>query len=428
MTYPETINFLFKQLPMFSRDGSAAIKEGLTNTIALCEALGNPQQKFKSIHIAGTNGKGSTSHMIASVLQHAGYKTGLYTSPHLKDFRERIKINGEMCSQDFVVRFTQKIQPFIVALQPSFFEITVAMAFDYFAEQQVDVAVIEVGLGGRLDSTNIIIPELSIITNIGLDHTHILGDTMAKIAFEKAGIIKHDVPVVIGELHPETKPVFYDRAQQLSAPIIFAEEKRYVSAWEYTGHQLHVTIADKVNDERKKYILDLPGVYQLKNIVTVLQALHQLKQSGWRITGEVTLHALAQVKKTTGLYGRWEILQQHPIIILDVAHNADGLKQVAEQIELSTFNVLHIVIGMVKDKDVKASLALLPKYARYYFTKAQLPRALPENELAAMAESNGLTGQAFATVKDALNAAKQHAGTEDMILVCGSVFVIAEVY
>jgi len=427
MTYSETLDYLFSQLPMFSRLGAAAVKEGLTNTIALCDALGDPQKKFKSIHIAGTNGKGSTSHMVASILQHAGYKTGLYTSPHLKDFRERIKINGEVCPEQFVIDFTKKIMPLIEKLQPSFFEITVAMAFDYFAQNNVDVAVIEVGLGGRLDSTNIITPELSVITNIGLDHIQLLGDTLTKIAYEKAGIIKKGIPVIIGEALPETRPVFEEKATLENAPIIFAGEKRYVTGWNYINHHLEINVADKQTDERRKYRLDLPGVYQTKNIITVLEVAHYLQQATWSITDKSIEQGIAHAKKTTGLHGRWEVIQQSPVIVLDVAHNADGLKLVAEQLELTTYNKLHIVIGMVKDKDVAASLSLLPKYATYYFTKAKLPRALPETELALLAEGSGLTGQPFDTVSTALNAAKQHAHKDDLILVCGSVFVVGEV-
>jgi len=427
MDYTATLDYLYKQLPMFSRIGAAALKEGLTNTITLCNALNNPQQKFKCIHIAGTNGKGSTSHMLAAILQQAGYKTGLYTSPHLKDFRERIKVNGEMCTTGFIVDFTEKIKPLIETIEPSFFEITVAMAFEYFAQQQVDVAVIEVGLGGRLDSTNIILPELSVITNIGYDHMHILGDTLPKIAWEKAGIIKKNIPVVIGEALTETRPVFNNKATEETAPIFFAEEELYVPEWNYNNHHLDVTVADKHTDERKKYTLDLSGVYQTKNILTVLSAVHQLQKKGWHIKEDDIVTGLAHAKKITGLHGRWEVVQQHPTIVLDVAHNADGLKQVAEQLELSSYNTLRIIIGMVKDKDVAASLALLPKYATYYFTKAQLPRALPETELAAAANSVGLQGHCYATVQDALNTAKQHAHKDDLILVCGSVFVVAEV-
>lgn len=428
MTYSETLDYLFKQLPMFSRIGAAAYKVDLTNTIALCEALGNPHKKFRSIHIAGTNGKGSTSHMLAAILQQAGYTTGLYTSPHLKDFRERIKINGEMCDEAFVIAFTEKIKPLIETLQPSFFEITVAMAFDYFAQRNIDVAVVEVGLGGRLDSTNIIMPELCVVTNIGLDHVQMLGDSLAKIAFEKAGIIKRYVPVIVGEALPETKPVFDEKAKAEEAPIIFAEEKRYVTGWDYAHHRLAVTVADKHNDERKTYELDLPGVYQTKNLPAVLEAAHQLQIRGWKIGEEHITQGLAHTKKTTGLHGRWEVVQHAPTVVLDVGHNADGLKLIAEQLELSTYQTLRIVIGMVKDKDIAAALALLPNYATYYFTKAQIPRAMPEAELATIAMGIGLQGHTYADVNIALNTAKQHAHKDDMILVCGSVFLVGEVY
>ncbi len=413
---------------MFSRIGAAAFKADLTNTITLCHALGNPQNKFKTIHIAGTNGKGSTSHMLASILQQAGYKTGLYTSPHLKDFRERIKINGAMCEEGFVVDFTQRIAPQIESIEPSFFEITVAMAFDYFAQQQVDVAVIEVGLGGRFDSTNIITPELSVITNIGLDHVNILGDTLDKIAFEKAGIIKQGIPAVIGEALPETRPVFEGKAATVQAAgLVFAEEQRYVTEWDYNHHHLLVTVADKHTDERRTYEMDLTGIYQTKNIITVLEAVRQLQKQGWHITEEHIAKGLAHTKKTTGLHGRWELIEQHPTVILDVAHNAEGIKQLVEQLELTTYNQLHIIMGMVKDKDVTKVLTLMPKYATYYFTKAQIPRALPEGELAAIASPHGLQGHAYVDVHAALNTAKQHAHKDDLILVCGSVFLVGEV-
>jgi len=412
---------------MFSRIGAAAFKADLTNTITLCNALGNPQNTFKTIHVAGTNGKGSTSHMLASILQEAGYKTGLYTSPHLKDFRERIKINGVMCEEGFVVDFTKRIAPQIEIIEPSFFEITVAMAFDYFAQQQVDVAVIEVGLGGRFDSTNVITPELSVITNIGLDHVNILGDTLDKIAFEKAGIIKPGIPAVIGEALPETRPVFEGKAATVQTLLIFAQEELYVTEWDYKHHHLLVTVADKHTDDRRTYELDLTGIYQTKNIITVLQAIHQLQKQGWHITEEHINKGLAQTKRTTGLHGRWELIEQHPTVILDVAHNAEGMKQLVEQLELTTYNQLHIIIGMVKDKDITKVLGLMPKYATYYFTKAQIPRALPEDELAAMASQHGLQGHAYADVHTALNTAKQHAHKDDLILVCGSVFLVGEV-
>ncbi len=427
MTYQETLEYLFQQLPMFSRIGAAAYKADLTNTIALCEALGNPHKKFKSIHIAGTNGKGSTSHMLAAILQQAGYTTGLYTSPHLKDFRERIKVNGEMCEEGFVVEFTEKIKPLLEAIQPSFFEITVAMAFEYFVHRKIDIAIVEVGLGGRLDSTNIITPELCVITNIGLDHVQMLGDTLEKIAFEKAGIIKPGIPVIIGQALPQTKPVFEEKAATENAPIIFAEDKIWVTGWDYTHHQIAITVADKHTDERKTYGLDLPGVYQTKNLPAVIEAAHQLQLQGWKITEEHIAKGLAHTKKITGLHGRWDVVQHNPTVVLDVGHNADGLKLIAEQLELSTYQTLRIVIGMVKDKDVATAIALLPTYATYYFTKAQIPRAMPEDELAVIAAGVGLQGHTYPNVISALNAAKQHAHKDDMILVCGSVFLVGEV-
>ena len=353
MNYQETIDYLFHTLPMFSRLGAAAIKKDITNTVRLCEALGDPQHKFKTIHIAGTNGKGSTSHMLAAILQTAGYKTGLYTSPHLKDFRERIKVNGAMCEEAFVVDFTQRIQPLIDEIEPSFFEITVAMAFEYFVEQQVDIAVIEVGLGGRLDSTNIITPELSVITNIGWDHMNMLGDTLEKIAYEKAGIIKENIPVVIGEISAESRPVFEQKAIDCSAPIFFAQEQQYVADWKQEHHQLIVAVAHHDNDERETYHVDLPGIYQTKNLLTVLEAAQQLHLKGWKTDIPTIQKALPHIKKLTGLHGRWEVIQENPVVVLDVGHNEDGIKQIAEQLEISTYDHLHIVIGMVKDKEVE---------------------------------------------------------------------------
>ena len=427
MNYQETIDYLYNTLPMFSRIGAAAIKKDITNTVRLCEALGNPQHKFKSIHIAGTNGKGSTSHMLAAILQTAGYKTGLYTSPHLKDFRERIKVNGMMCEEQFVVDFTKRIQPLINEIEPSFFEITVAMAFEYFVEQKVDIAVIEVGLGGRLDSTNIITPELSVITNIGWDHMNMLGDSLEKIAFEKAGIIKKNIPVVIGEISTASRPVFEKKAKECSAPIIFAQEQKYVADWKYEHHHLIVEVAHQSNDERENYHLDLPGIYQTKNLLTVLETAHQLHLKGWKTDTLTIQKALQQIKKLTGLHGRWEVIQENPVVVLDVGHNEDGIKQIAEQLELSTYDHLHIVIGMVKDKEVEKVLALLPHHATYYFTKAQIPRALEAENLKHKAESLSLHGNSYSTVNDALQAALTNAEKKDMILVCGSVFVVGEV-
>jgi len=427
MTYTETLEYLYQALPMFSRIGAAAYKHDLTNTLKICEALANPQQKFKSIHIAGTNGKGSVSHMLASVLQTAGYKTGLYTSPHLKDFRERIKINGAMCSEDFVIAFTKKIKPLIEEIQPSFFEITVAMAFTYFAEQNVDVAVIEVGLGGRLDSTNIITPQLSVITNIGWDHMNMLGGSLEKIAFEKAGIIKKNIPVVIGETLPQTKTVFEEKAGIENAPIIFASQEKYVADWQYQHHQLNVTVVNNHSDEHKIYVLDLPGVYQTKNIITVLEAVHQLQKIGWQILEDAIKLGLAKAKKNTGLHGRWEVINTNPTVVLDVGHNEDGVKQITEQLELTSFRQLRIIIGMVKDKEVEKVLVLLPKTATYYFTKAQIPRALDENILKEKATELYLNGFTYNNVNTALQAALQHAHKDDLILVCGSVFLVGEV-
>lgn len=428
MDYQQTIDYLFSRLPMFSRIGAAAYKADLSNTVRLLEELGNPQHKFKSIHIAGTNGKGSTSHMLAATFQTAGLKTGLYTSPHLKDFRERIKIDGEMVEEDFVIDFTQRIQLLIEEIEPSFFEITVAMAFEYFARQKVDIAVIEVGLGGRLDSTNVITPALSIITNIGRDHMNILGDTLEKIAFEKAGIIKPGIPVIIGETTPATKGVFEKIAADKNAPIVFANEKRWVAEWHTNNHLLEVSIAkNELAQEHQIYNLDLTGIYQLKNVLTVIEAVEQLHASGWPVTHEHLQMALPHVKKLTGLYGRWQVLQQHPTVIADVGHNEDGIRQIVQQLEVTTFNHLHIVLGFVKDKEVSNVLALLPKTATYYFTKAQIERAMPEDTLKALAENCGLKGHTFNEVNQALKQAISNAQKDDLVLICGSVFLVGEV-
>jgi dihydrofolate synthase/folylpolyglutamate synthase len=410
---------------MFSKVGESAYKKDLTNTIALCEALGNPHKKFKSIHIAGTNGKGSTSHMLAAILQTAGYKTGLYTSPHLHDFRERIKINGVCCTEEFVIEFTQKIKPQIESISPSFFEITVAMAFEYFAEQSVDIAIIETGLGGRLDSTNIILPELSIITNIGMDHMNLLGNTLTAIAGEKAGIIKPLIPVVIGEYIPETLPVFLSAAK--TSLVSLAQEKRYISDWLFQENLLNITVVDKEKNEYQHFSLDLIGFYQTKNLLTVLEACSILQQHGWNINDSHIKEALKNVKKLTGLHGRWEVIQMNPLVILDVGHNVDGIKAILHQLDLMSYNQLHWVMGMVKDKDSHAVLSLLPITAKYYFTKANIPRALDENELLTQANEIGLIGSTYSNVNEAILAAKENAGLHDLILVCGSVFLIAEV-
>jgi dihydrofolate synthase / folylpolyglutamate synthase len=427
MTYKETIDYLYAKLPMFSRIGAAAIKKDLHNTLALCEALNNPHKKFKTIHIAGTNGKGSVSHMLAAVLQTAGYKTGLYTSPHLHDFRERIKINGEMVTEDFVIDFTKRIQSQIELLEPSFFEITVAMAFEYFAEQQVDVAVIETGLGGRLDSTNIITPELSVITNIGWDHMNLLGNTLEQIAFEKAGIIKKNIPVVIGEAIPETKNVFGQKAKQQRAAIVFADDEYTVDHAVLQHGLLNVEVKKKQNAVAEMYSLDLTGLYQTKNLLTVLTSVEQLQKLDWKIDAEHVQTALNNTKQINGLHGRWEVIEENPTVVLDVGHNEDGVKQIMQQLQHTSFNQLHIIIGMVKDKEIEKVLALLPKDATYYFTKAQIPRALDELLLKESAKQFDLDGESFPDVNNALTIAKQKADKDDLILVCGSVFLVGEV-
>jgi len=424
MNYQQTIDYLYNTLPMFSRMGSAAFKKDLTNTLLLCERLDNPQKKFKSIHVAGTNGKGSVSHMLAAIFQTAGYKTGLYTSPHLYDFRERIRVNGVMCDEDFIIDFTQKIKPAIEEIQPSFFEITVAMAFDYFAQQKVDIAIIEVGLGGRLDSTNVIIPELSIITNIGWDHMNLLGNTLEEIAYEKAGIIKEKIPVVIGEKKPETENVFRNSASQKNAPLYFAEDNFSVTNYKLENDSIEISVAHKkfpiIN-----YQLDLAGIYQTKNILTVLQAVELMKE--WKISQQNIQSALKKVKQLTGLHGRWEAIHQEPMIVLEVAHNKDGIEQMLQHLQNISFNKLHIVIGMVKDKDADSVLELLPKEANYYFTQAHIPRALDAQVLKEKALPLSLKGNSFDNVNEAIQQTLIHAAKDDLIIVCGSIFLVAEV-
>ena len=427
MTYRQTLNYLFTRLPMYSRIGAAAYKPDLNNTIRLCESLGNPQTTFKSVHIAGTNGKGSVSHMLAAVLQRAGYKTGLYTSPHLKDFRERIKVDGEMVSEDYVVEFTENIKSMIEELNPSFFEITVAMAFEYFARQRVNIAVIETGLGGRLDSTNIIMPELSVITNIGLDHTNLLGNSLEKIAVEKAGIIKNGVPVIVGEVLKETLPVFEKIAGDKNAPLVIASQKRHAMEWKWEKHELIVEVAEEHNTDHRIYHLDLPGLYQTKNLLTVLETCSQLQSKGFDISFKAQSEGLRFSRMYTGLHGRWEIIQSSPLIVLDVAHNEDGVKQVLEQIEVTDHHELHIILGMVNDKETDAVLKLFPKSAHYYFTKAHIPRALPMEILIKKAHEYGLNGKSYPDVNTALKEAKLNADSKDLVLVCGSIFLVAEV-
>ena len=430
MNYPETLKYLFDQLPMFHRIGQAAYKNSLENTLKLDEIFRHPHRQFKTIHVAGTNGKGSVSHMLAAVFQSAGYKTGLYTSPHLKDFRERIKINGIMISEEEVVQW---IENYAVAndlwnIELSFFELTVAMAFDYFAKEKVDIAIIEVGLGGRLDSTNIITPEVSVITNISLDHVNLLGDTLEKIAAEKAGIIKKDIPVVIGTTQNETKQVFQDTAQTKQAPLFFADQE-YVASYSMLGidgRQI-MNIEKNGKVEYPEIKLDLLGIYQLKNVPVVLKTVDIMIERGWKISRENIYNGLKDAAKITGLMGRWQIIGKNPLTICDTGHNEDGIKMVVSQIKNTAYKTLHFVFGVVADKDPNTILQLLPTDAVYYFTRADIPRALDEKELAQKAAGFGLNGASYPSVQEAFNAAKLNACKNDLIFVGGSTFVVAEI-
>ena len=403
MTYDETIEYLFNSTPLFQNVGKAAYKEGLANTLALDEYFGHPHTKFKTIHVGGTNGKGSTSHSLASVLQSAGYKVGLFTSPHLKDFRERIRINGKMISEKYVVDFVEQNRNFFEPLYPSFFELTTAMAFKYFADEDVDVAVIEVGLGGRLDCTNIISPVLSIITNISFDHVNLLGNTLEKIASEKAGIIKHGVPVVIGETTSETRPVFEAKAKEVNTQIVFAEEK-----------------------DIPEIAFELGGDYQQKNLRTIITALSILRGT-FDISEQNIRDGLGSVCERTGLMGRWQTLNECPKTVCDVGHNVGGFEYIVKQLARQQYKTLRIVIGMVNDKDVNGVLALLPKDAKYYFTRAKVARALQPEELQEKAKEYGLKGNCYPSVANAYEAAIREASTDDFIFVGGSCFVVAEV-
>jgi dihydrofolate synthase/folylpolyglutamate synthase len=391
---------------MFQQVGSSAYKEGLENTLALDEHFGHPHRNFRTIHVAGTNGKGSCSHTLAAILQEAGYRTGLYTSPHLVDFRERIRVNGQPIPEEYVIRFVEEERSFFEPLSPSFFELTTAMAFRYFADQKVDVAIIEVGLGGRLDCTNIIRPDLCIITNISFDHTQFLGSTLAQIASEKAGIIKQDIPVVIGETTPETRPVFAEKAQAVQAPICFAE--------------------DHVPEEYSDMDYELKGLYQEKNRRTLLTALPLLKKAGYHLSEQAIRNGFAHVCELTGLMGRWQKLQDAPTLICDTGHNVGGITYIAEQLKQQTYRKLHIVMGMVNDKDIRGVLALLPRDADYYFTKASVKRALPESELARLANAAGLQGECYPDVPTAVRAAQEKSLPEDFIFVGGSSFIVAD--
>lgn len=412
-SYQETLDYMFYQLPMYQRVGTTAFKKNLDNIIALCEHLGNPHTKFKSIHIGGTNGKGSSSHMLAAILQTEGYKTGLYTSPHLKNFTERIRVNGSEIHQEAVVDFIDRCQDVIEQISPSFFEITVAMAFDYFAQQQVDYAVVEVGLGGRLDSTNILSPEACLITNISFDHQEILGDTLAKIAYEKAGIFKANTPAIISEKHPETAPVFQAESQLKNAPLSFA------------GNQFSIQ-NQHVFRENQTYISDLSpalkGEHQEKNILGVIQIADQLQ-----ISKKSIQHGIEHATELTGLKGRWQQLGTQPLTLCDVGHNEAGVQMILQQIRAQEFNQLHMVWGMVKGKAHEKILNMLPKEATYYFCQPQVPRGLDVTALHQAAQEAGLKGQAYASVKEAIEEAQQHTQSDDLIFIGGSTFVIAEI-
>jgi dihydrofolate synthase / folylpolyglutamate synthase len=428
MTYLEVLDYMYRQLPMFYRIGQSAYKANLDNAVALDKYFGNPHRNYMTIHVAGTNGKGSVSHMLAGILQKAGYRTGLFTSPHLKDFRERIRVNGEMILEKEVVRFIENHLAILDTVKPSFFEMTSALAFQYFSDVKADVAVIEVGLGGRLDSTNIITPALSVITNIGFDHMELLGNTLDKIAKEKAGIMKRGVPVVIGEYHQETWPVFEQVAQLQDSPITLAEKEYQVEYSLFTPDQKQVfTVYKNSRIAYRDLKIDLLGFYQRKNISTVLTAIDQLRAAGFHIPGEAIYEALAGTSEITGLTGRWQILGNNPLIVCDTGHNKDGIHWVTEQIRAVPYRQLHMVIGFVKDKDVSAILEQLPRKATYYFTRANIPRALDAGELKEMAVTFGLYGNSFATVIEALDTAKENAAKDDFIFVGGSTFVVAEV-
>ena len=403
MNYQETLDYLFSQLPMYQRVGQAAYKVDLSNTHRLMDLLDHPENGFKSVHLAGTNGKGSTSHMIASVLQEAGYNVGLYTSPHLKDFRERIRINGQMIPEETVVDFVAQHKNDFESIQLSFFEWTVGLAFHYFRQQQVDIAIIETGLGGRLDSTNVVQPEVSVITNIGFDHTQFLGDTLDKIAGEKAGIIKANTPVVIGEYQEEIAQLFKDKASKFKSPILFADQ-----------------------EVKKNYETDLLGSYQQKNVKTCVLTIKELIHKGWNISADNLKTGLKQVVKNTGLLGRWQVINSEPLTICDTGHNESGIQEILAQLDSTEFDQLHMVFGAVNDKSIDNILNLLPKEATYYFCQADIPRALDVNVLTVKANSINLSGTNCGSVANAIKTAQENADSDDLIFIGGSTFVVAE--
>lgn len=426
MNYKETLDYMFSQLPMYQRVGKAAYKANLDNTIALCDLLDNPQNNFKTIHIAGTNGKGSVAHIIASILQAAGYKTALYTSPHLKDFRERIKINGEMIPEKNVIQFIKTHKKSFKEIKPSFFEMTVGLAFQYFSDEKVDIAIIETGMGGRLDSTNIITPLLSIITNIGYDHTQFLGDTLEKIAAEKAEIIKKGVPVIIGESQPEIEHIFINKAKAKKSDIFFADQVFETKLLSNTNSGTEYDVWK--NDELFIEHLECPllGLYQSKNIVTAIQAMDTLTDT-FGIGAKTINEGIEDVKMNTGFRGRWQILSNNPLTISDMGHNKDGISNVVQQIKLCKFHKLHFVLGMVNDKDITDILNLLPHEAVYYFCKADIPRGMDETLLQEAGHKAGLNGKTYSSVREAYNVAVNNAGSSDLVFIGGSTFVVAEI-
>jgi dihydrofolate synthase / folylpolyglutamate synthase len=428
MNYRQTIQYLYDQLPVFHRIGPAAYKPDMGNIEALCEMLGQPHQKFRSIHIAGTNGKGSVSHLLASILQSAGYKTGLHTSPHLKDYRERFRINGKMMLKSEVIDFVKKWKKEFEVLKPSFFEMSVALAFDHFSKHEVDIAVIETGMGGRLDSTNILMPEVSVITNIGWDHMMFLGDTLEKIAKEKAGIIKRGIPVVVGETLPETRKVFLDRACCKKAPLFFTRENLSI---EKTGQDKNSGSYYRIH-ENGELLFDnlycpLGGDYQQHNILTTLKVKDVLREKGFEISKQNVSQGISGVIKQTGLKGRWQVLGRNPLTIADIGHNKDGLAQVLNQIKSTPHEHLHFVLGMVNDKDIEGILEMLPKAATYYFCRPDIPRGLDAQVLATKAKQVGLTGFHYNSVAQAYDEARKSAGKNDLVFVGGSTFVVAEI-
>lgn len=431
MNYEQTLDYLYSQLPMFQRIGAAAYKADLNSTYALLKVLGNPHRNFRSVHIAGTNGKGSVSHMIASVLQEAGYKTGLYTSPHLKDFRERIRINGKMIPKSRVVSFVKKHKNEFQRIGPSFFEMTVGMAFNHFEKENVDIAILETGMGGRLDSTNVVQPELSVITNISFDHTTFLGDTLEKIAEEKAGIIKENTPVVIGELQEETQEVFLKKAAEKTAIISFADQNLAIQfVDEFTENdQLHYLLNISKGGSPYLISIELPltGYYQFKNLLTTLQSLEILTQRNYRIRSRHIYQGIKKVKENTGFLGRWLILSRDPLTICDIAHNLEGIRNILEQIKGLQYEQLHFVLGMVNDKDINKILDMLPEDATYYFCKADIPRGLDAKKLQSKAALSKLKGNSFESVDEAFKAAKTAAHKNDLIFIGGSTFTVAEV-